>query len=212
MSDGASGSDEAAGSDDGSPASGERHGEAVEDASDAPPTGPPDVSGDTVGATLFTYGAPFIGILLVAVGIGAAVPGAYGLIQEDIADCGDPSISVDPAAEQFQGPPPDSLTRLTVEELAPRERAAFRRALDDPVGEAHVRGGFPHRPAFENGTLIEDTDGRTYYATIVAEHPCFETAPLQFPLGVFAIALGIVGILTPPGYRRLVALEERIRE
>lgn len=209
MSDEAGG--EGHGSHDSSPASGERRDEAREDASDAPPTGPPDVSDDTVGATLFTYGAPFVGVLLVAVGIGAAVPGAYGLIQEDIADCGDPSISVDPAAEQFQGPPPDSLARFTVEELAPRERAAFRRALDDPVGEAHVRGGFPHRPAFANGTLIE-ANNRTYYAIIVAEHLCFQTAPLQFPLGVFAIGLGIVGILTPPGYRRLVALEERIRD
>ncbi|WP_276260052.1 hypothetical protein [Haloglomus litoreum] len=180
-------------------------------ASDPPPTDPPDVSDDTVGATLFTYGAPFLGVLLVAVGIGAAVPGAYGLIQEDIADCGDPSISVDPVEEQFAGEPPDGLRRFTVEELAPAERRAVRRALDDPLGEAHVRGEFRNRPAFENGTLV-DADGRTYYATIVAEHPCFETAPLQFPLGVFAIALGVVGILTPPGYRRLVALEERIRE
>lgn len=198
--------------DDTAPVSGERHGEAVEDAGDPPPTGPPDVSDDTVGATLFTYGAPFIGVLLVAVGIGAAVPGAYGLVQADIAGCGDPSIAVDPAAEQFAGEPPDSLTRFTLEELAPGERAAFRRALDDPVGEAHVRGEFPNRPAFANGTLVEAADGETYYAAIVAEHPCFETAPLQFPLGVFAIALGVVGILTPPGYRRLVALEERIRD
>ncbi|MFB6206627.1 MAG: hypothetical protein ABEJ05_08905 [Haloglomus sp.] len=181
------------------------------DAPDPPPTGPPDVREDTIGAALFTYGAPFLGVLLVAVGIGGAVPGAYGIIQEDIADCGNPLISVDPVEKQFQGEPPDVLHRFTVNELAPGERRAFRRALDDPIGEAHVRGDFPHRPSFENGVLI-DADGRTYYVIIVANHPCFETAPLQFPLGVFAIALGIVGILTPPGYRRLAALEERIQD
>lgn len=214
MSDGGgdSGGDPAVGDDERGPGSGERRGEAREDASDPPPTGPPDVSDDSVGATLFTYGAPFLGVLLVAVGVGAAVPGAYGLIQEDIADCGDPIISVEPADEQFQGEPPSTLRRFTVDELAPGEQRAFQRALDAPRHEAHVRGRFPHRASFVNGTLVETADGRTYYATMVAEHPCFRTAPLQFPLGVFAVALGLVGILTPPAYRRLAALEGRFRE
>jgi hypothetical protein len=179
--------------------------------SDAPPTGPPDAGDDTVGAVLFTYGAPFVGVLLVAVGIGAAVPGAYGLVQTDIADCGDPIVSVEPVEEQFDGGPPESLPRLTPDDLTTGERKAFQEALADPRSEAAFRDDFRNRPAFENGTLVETAD-RTYYATIVADHPCFTTAPLQFPLGVFAIALGIVGILTPPGYRRLVALEERIRD
>lgn len=206
MSDGGSGD-----SDERAPADGERREGAREDESEAPPMEPPDVSDDTVGATLFTYGAPFLGVLLVAIGVGAAVPGAYGLIQEDIADCGDPIISVEPADEQFQGEPPATLRRFTVDELAPDERRAFQRALDDPRHEAHVRGPFPHRASFVNGTLVETAD-ETYYATLVAEHPCFRTAPLQFPLGVFAIALGLVGILTPPAYRRLATLEGRLRE
>ena len=64
----------------------------------------------------------------------------------------------------------------------------------------------PHRSAFLNGSLVS-YEGERYYVAVVAENPCFVAAPLQFPLGVFAIALGIVGILTPPAYRRLVALE-----
>jgi hypothetical protein len=158
---------------------------------------------------LFTYGAPFVGVLLVAVGIGAAVPGAYGIVQEDIAPCGDPTILVEaPAAtdERFGEAPPPSLRRLSFADLSPAERTAFREALTDQQREGHVAGAFPNRPAFENGTLVR-YEGERHYATLVAENPCFEAAPLQFPLGVFAIALGAVGILTPPAYRRLVALE-----
>jgi hypothetical protein len=160
---------------------------------------------------VFTYGAPLVGVLLVAVGIGAAVPGAYGLIQEDIADCGDPSILVEgpeETRERFGDDPRPGLARLNFEDLSSGEQTAFEEAVDAPVGEAKVRGDFPNEPAFRNGTLV-DYEGERYYGTVIAENPCFQAAPLQFPLGVFAIALGIVGILTPPGYRKLVELEER---
>lgn len=163
-------------------------------------------------STLFTYGAPLIGVLLVSVGIAAAVPGAYGMIQTEIADCGDPTILVETpeqTRERFDDPSQAPVSRLAFTDLDAGERAAVRDALADPQGEAHVRGEFPHYRTFLNGTVIR-YEGEYHYATVVAENPCFEAAPLQFPLGVFAIALGVVGILTPPAYRKLVALEASI--
>ena len=67
-------------------------------------------------------------------------------------------------------------------------------ALADPRGEARVDGAFPNAAVFRDGVLVA-ADGESYYATVVAENPCFEAPPLQFPLGVFAVALGLVGIL-----------------
>lgn len=160
-------------------------------------------------SVIFTYGAPLVGVLLVAVGIAAAVPGAYGLIQTDIATCGEPTILVETpeqTGERFDDAPP-TVERFDIEALSAGERAAVREAIDNPRHEAFVRGDFPHYETFLNGTVVT-VEGRDHYATVVAENPCFETAPLQFPLGVFAIALGVIGILTPPGYRKLVELEE----
>lgn len=164
-------------------------------------------------SVVFTYGAPFVGVLLVAVGIGAAVPGAYGLLQDD-QTCGNPTISVEgPAetAERFGDDPPSSVARFEESDLSDAEAGAVREAIDDAVGEAEVTGDFPHYPQFENGSLVT-VDGQRHYVTVVAENPCYRVAPLQFPLGVFAIALGVVGILTPPAYRKLVELEESLRE
>lgn len=164
---------------------------------------------DSPDSLLFTYVVPFVGVLLVAVGIAAAVPGAYDIIQEDITSCGTPTIAVETAEEterHFGDPPRVALTRLDFGELSLAEQAAVREALDDPVGEAHVRGEFPHHAAFANGAFVT-YEGDRHYVTVVAENPCFQAAPLQFPLGVFAVGLGIVGILTPPAYRKLVALE-----
>lgn len=166
--------------------------------------------GTEATSLLFTYVAPLVGVLLVSVGIGAAVPGGYALIQEEIATCGEPTIAVDGPEETERrfGENPASVPRLSYEELSAAEREAFTAALSDPVNEAHVAGPFPNRPAFENGTLVTH-EGERHYATVVSENPCFDAAPLQFPLGVFAIGFGVVGILTPPIYRRLVELEER---
>jgi len=171
----------------------------------------PDTDGSEATSLLFTYVAPFVGVLLVAVGIGAAVPGGYALIQEEIATCGEPTIAVEGPTEterRFDGGADPSVPRLAFEELSTAEQEAFREALSDAVGEAHVSGAFPNRPVFQNGTLVT-YEGDRHYATVVSENPCFDAAPLQFPLGVFAIGFGFVGILTPPLYRRLVALEER---
>jgi hypothetical protein len=170
--------------------------------------GDPDETDDS--SLLFTYVAPFVGVLLVAVGIGAAVPGGYALVQEEIATCDEPTIVVEgpeATAERFAGGVP-SVPRLAFEELSPAEQEAFLEALADPVGEAHVGEPSPNRRTFANGSLVR-FEGERHYVTVVSENPCFEAAPLQFPLGVFAIGLGTVGVLTPPLYRRLVALEQR---
>lgn len=160
-------------------------------------------------STLFVYGAPLVGVLLVAVGIGAAVPGAYALVQDQLVDCGAPTIAVDSPAETERrfGASGPAVDRLAFEDLSESEQSAFLAARSDPQGEAHVDGPFPNYPTVLNGTIVT-YEGRAYYTTVVAENPCFEAAPLQFPLGVFAIALGIVGILTPPVYRKLIRLEE----
>jgi len=158
---------------------------------------------------LFTYVVPFVGVVLVAVGIAAAVPGAYDLIQEEITTCGAPSIAVESATateQRFGEGPRIELAAFDIGELAPAEQAAVREALVDPVGEAQVQGPFPNEAAFRDGALVT-VDGQRHYATVVAENPCFEAAPLQLPLGVFAIALGGVALLSPPAYRWLVALE-----
>jgi hypothetical protein len=175
-----------------------------------PAGGPPEDASAAGDSYLFTYVVPFVGVLLVAVGIAAAVPGAYDLIQEEITECGTPTVDVESAqetTEQFDGEPPGSLARFELSDLSAAERRAVRAGLADPIGEARIRGEAPNYPAFVNGSLVT-VDGTAHYVTVVAENPCFAAAPLQFPLGVFAIALGVVGILAPPAHRRLVALEE----
>ncbi|WP_254278658.1 hypothetical protein [Haloarcula marina] len=157
---------------------------------------------------LFTYVAPFLGVLLVAMGIGGAVPGGYALIQQEISNCGDPTIAVEGPAETERrfGEVTPQIRRFQFDALSEAEQTAFTEALDDPIGEAHVGGDFPNGDAFRNGSIVVYEDQR-HYVTVVSENPCFDAAALQFPLGVFAIALGLVGILTPPLYRKLVELE-----
>jgi len=159
---------------------------------------------------LFTYIAPFIGVLLVAVGIGGAVPGGYAIIQEDITTCDEPTIAVEGPEEteqRFSSSTPQ-LPRIAYEELSPAEQEAFIEAREDPIGEARVQGEFPNDDAIRNGSLII-YENESHYVTVVSENPCFIAPELQFPLGVFAIIFGIVGILTPPIYRKLIELEER---
>jgi len=159
---------------------------------------------------LFTYVAPFIGVLVVAVGIGAAVPGGYAIIQEDITTCDQPTMAVEgpeETSERFNERGPD-LPRLQYEELSDAEQEAFVEALNDPVGEARVAGAFPNGDTIRNGSIVV-YEGERHYATVVAENPCFIAPELQFPLGVFAIIFGVIGILSPPIYRKLIELEEQ---
>ncbi|MDS0221522.1 hypothetical protein NDI54_09195 [Haloarcula sp. S1AR25-5A] len=161
---------------------------------------------------VFQYVAPFVGVLLIAVGIAGAVPGGYALIEPDLENCGNPTIGVESpeeTAERFGGDEPrPRLPRLTFENLSSAEQDAFRTAIDDPVGEVQVVGDLSNADAFRRGAIVT-YEGGEYYVTIVAENTCFAAAPLQFPLGVFAIALGFLCVLAPPLYRRLIRLEQR---
>ena len=168
------------------------------------------MSDDTTDSVLFIYVAPFIGVILISIGIGGAVPGGYALIQDELRDCDSPTILVESseraaALVDDDGP---MLARLDFEELSDAEQTAFTEALDAPRHEAHIHGSFPNRPAFENGTVIT-YQGNRYYSTIVAENTCFRAPALGFPLGVFAIGLGTVAVLFPPAYRKLVELERQ---
>jgi hypothetical protein len=164
-------------------------------------------------SVLFTYVAPFVGVLLISIGIGGAVPGGYALIQEDLRDCDSPTILVEPperAAALTDDGGPD-LTRIPFENLTDAEQEAFVAALDAPRREAHIHGSVRNRPAFEEGAIVV-FEGAPYYVTIVAENTCFRAPPLGFPLGLFAIGLGTAAVLTPPAYRKLVALERQADE
>lgn len=170
-----------------------------------------DESEDT--SLLFTYVAPFVGVLLIAIGIGGAVPGGYALIQDELRDCDSPTIVVEPperVAELVDNGGPQ-LDRIPFEDLTAAEQEAFVEALDAPRGEAHIYGSFANRPAFERGVIVT-YQGEQYYSTIVAENTCFRAPALGFPLGLFAIGLGTVAVLIPPAYRKLVELEERASE
>ena len=161
---------------------------------------------------LFTYVTPFLGVLLVAIGIGAAVPGGYAALEGSVFTCGDPTISVETPEETQQrfGESKPKLPSLQFEQLAPNEQEAFTEAIDAPRREAHIEGPSENAPTLANGTLVV-YQGEEYYVTTVSENNCFEAAPLQFPLGVFAIALGGLMILMPPIYEKLVDLEQRAR-
>jgi hypothetical protein len=128
--------------------------------------------------TLLTYGAPFFGTLLVAVGIAGGTLGGYAVVQSQLNLCGSPTIVVysPGATEQLTAATrTDPLREFGIEELSPAERRAF-----------------------------ED-------ATISSANPCLSVDPLLFPLGVVSILLGVLGILTPPLYRKLLEREERAR-
>ncbi|MFU1781653.1 hypothetical protein ACM16X_09745 [Haloarcula japonica] len=167
---------------------------------------------DGADSFVFQYLAPFVGVLLIAVGIAGAVPGGYALIEPDLENCGNPTIGVEGperTAERFGGGEPGPrLPQLTFKNLSSAEQTAFLTAVDDPVGEQQVVGSVPNTDAFRRGAIVT-YEGEEYYVTIVAENTCFAAAPLQFPLGVFAIALGFLGVLAPPLYRRLIRLEQR---
>lgn len=159
---------------------------------------------------LFTYVTPFVGVLLIAIGIGGAVPGGYALIQDELRDCDSPTILVESSerAAELTDEGSPRLAQLDFAELSDAEQTAFTEALDAPRHEAHIHGSFPNRPAFANGTIVS-YQGERYYSTIVAENTCFRAPPLGFPLGVFAIGLGTVAVLFPPMYRKLVDLERQ---
>ena len=162
-------------------------------------------------AALLTYGAPFVGALLITVGIAGSVLGGYAVVQQEFQLCGDPTISVSSVEDTrnlIDGPNAPVLDRFAFEELSPAERRAFEHALEAEDGQADVRGAFPHEPAFRDGAVVEYR-GEVRYVTVVSYIECLAVDPLVLPLGVVAILLGLGGVLTPPAYRALLSREER---
>ena len=104
------------------------------------------------GSRTLTYLVPFLGILLFSAGIGGAVVGGYGAVEEELGLCGNPIISVTPpekaaplSASGERGP---AFPRLAYGELSVAEKHAFEEALESPHNEGKVRvrgqGEFPH--------------------------------------------------------------------
>jgi len=172
---------------------------------DGPATSIDAIQPASLRGALLTYGVPFLGTVLLSVGIAGSVLGGYAIAQTELDLCGDPTISVAGPAESQRlatGPNAPSLDRLDAEDLSPAERRAIETALEDPGGEADVRGASPNLGAFERGALVE-YEGRPRYVTVVSSIQCLGVDPLLLPLGLVAILLGVAGILTPPAYRRL---------
>ncbi|WP_266076414.1 hypothetical protein [Haladaptatus caseinilyticus] len=165
---------------------------------------------ESTGSVVLTYGAPFLGTLLVAVGLAGGTLGGYAIAQSELGLCGNPTIVVYSPAEtaQYTNPGGPTLERFSAAELTAGERHAFEEALRSPRQVADVRSEFVHRDAFRRGVLVT-TGGTARYVTISSTNPCLSVDPLLFPLGVVAILLGILGILTPPLYRKLLEREER---
>lgn len=166
---------------------------------------------------VLTYGVPFVGSLLLAIGIVGGVMGGYALVQPAIGFCGDPQITVRSAAdterlrEGYEPAGGPELDRLRIAALSPAERRAVRAGIEDPGGAIPVEGDVPHRQAFRRGVLVV-ADGQAHYVTLATENDCTQVSPLLLPLGLAAGLLGIVGVATPPIYRRYLAFERRQRE
>jgi hypothetical protein len=163
---------------------------------------------------LLTYGAPFLGAVLLSLGIAGGVIGGYSVIQQDLGLCGDPLIHVDTPEDTealLQGSgdsPGPALERLAVSDLSDAEQAAFEEALESPRREGAVDGAFTHREAVVAGVVVT-YEGEEYYATLASDNECLSADPLLFPLGIVGILLGIGGVLTPPLYRWYLRFERR---
>lgn len=156
------------------------------------------------------YVAPFLGTLLLTVGIAAGVMGGYTVVQQEFDLCGDPTIEVADAntTAQYEGQGAPSTPRIPVEELTPAERRAFHEALEAPSGEAEIDGEVAHLDAFSEGAIVTYEDG-SRYVTLVSLNRCLVVPPLLLPLGIVSMFVGVVAIATPPIYRRIEAFESR---
>ncbi|WP_336000364.1 hypothetical protein [Halorientalis halophila] len=170
-----------------------------------------------VRAAFLTYGVPFVGSVLLAVGIAGGVMGGYALFQEQTDRCGQPELSVASAEETervregFTPAGGPNVPRLRFADLSPAERRAVEAGIEDPDTEGTVEGSFPNRDAFRRGVLVV-AENETRYVTLATDDRCPQVSPLLLPLGLAAGLLGVVGVLTPPLYRRYLAFERRQRE
>lgn len=166
----------------------------------------------TDDSVLVVYVAPFVGSLLLTVGLAAGVTGGYTVVQNQLGLCGKPTIQVASAdaTERYLDPGAPSIRRLSVEELTPAEREAFFRALDAPSREAEIDGEASHLAAFTEGVIVT-YEGGPRYVTLASFNFCLQAPPLLLPLGVMSMLVGVAGILTPPLYRWLETIEAETR-
>ncbi|AGB32076.1 hypothetical protein C488_05653 [Natrinema pellirubrum DSM 15624] len=156
---------------------------------------------------VLTYAVPFLGVVLIAVGLPLAIVGGYVVVQDGIGLCGEPTISATPVDER-EGPP-TTVEELPAAALSTAEQRALEEAIDSPLREAKVDGEMRNRAALLEGAIVE-YEGERYYVQITSQNTCLEVAPLLFPIGAIAILIGIVGVLTPPIYRKMAGFEERV--
>ncbi|QLK26095.1 hypothetical protein HYG81_00225 [Natrinema zhouii] len=180
-------------------------------ATDKPPatdeTGPvePTASSESL---LLTYAAPFLGVVLIAIGLPLAIVGGYVVVQDGVGLCGEPTITATPA-DEYEGALA-TIETLPAEDLSAAERAALEEAIDSPLQEGTVAGELSNRETLLEGAIVE-YEGERYYVQIASLNSCLEVAPLLFPIGIIAILVGVVGVLTPPIYRKMAGFEERMR-
>ncbi|WP_254523673.1 hypothetical protein [Natrinema caseinilyticum] len=175
-----------------------------EAAEDAGPVGPTLES----ESLLLTYAAPFLGVLLIAVGLPLSIVGGYVVVQDRVGLCGEPSITATPVDQYDRFP--ETVEELPAEDLTAAERRALEEAIESPLREGTIEGDVANRDALLDGVVIA-FEGESYYVQITSQNSCLEVEPLLFPIGGVAIIVGIVGVLTPPIYRKLAGFEERIR-
>lgn len=157
---------------------------------------------------LLTYVVPFVGVLLIALGIPAAILGGYVVAQDALGLCGDPDIEVRPLGADER--PPEAVEEVPFGSLSDAEREAVGEAIDSPLEEAVVEGGAENEALLREGAIVA-VDGERYYVRIASLNSCLEAEPLLFPIGGVAILVGTAGVLTPPIYRRMAGFEERMR-
>ncbi|ELZ01874.1 hypothetical protein [Natrialba asiatica] len=157
---------------------------------------------------LLTYAAPFLGVLLIAIGLPLSIVGGYVVIQDSAGLCGEPTIAVTPD-DEYSGAT-DTIETLPAGELTTAEQRALEEAIDSPLQEAKVQGDLQNREAFLEGVIVE-YEGDGYYVQITSQNSCLEVQPLLFPIGGIAILVGVLGVLTPPIYRKMAGFEERMQ-
>ncbi|WP_254764070.1 hypothetical protein [Natrinema marinum] len=179
----------------------------ADDAPSVDDTSPSEPTTDSE-SFLLTYIAPFLGVLLIAVGLPLTIVGGYVVIQNSAGLCGSPSITATPVDEY--GDFPATVEELPAEQLTAAERRALEEALESPLREGTIAGDMANREALFDGVVIS-YEGQRYYVRITSRNSCLTAEPLLFPIGGIAILVGIAGVLTPPIYRKMAGFEERIR-
>jgi hypothetical protein len=130
----------------------------------------------------------FLGAMLFAIGIGAAVVGGYALIQEDFGLCGDPILEVS-SGTAAGGP------TLAANDLSPAERTAFVESVEGLTSESEIDGPI-RTDALRQGATVTYR-GERYYAVIGSLNQCVTVDPLVFPLGVALVGLGAAAYVSP---------------